>query len=71
MSPRQKARVREDSQKWELGRRIEIPKFQGDLLPEEFLDWLGVVEEILKFKNVPTNTRVALVATQLRGRAAA
>ena len=69
--PRRRARAREDSQRWKLGVWTKIPKFQGDLSPEEFLDWLGVVEEILEFKNVPKNARVALVATRLRGRAAA
>ncbi|KAK1587428.1 hypothetical protein Q3G72_012752 [Acer saccharum] len=51
--------------------RTEVPKCQGNLQPEEFLEWLGVVEEILEFKNVPNNSKVALVATRLRGRAAA
>ncbi|KAL5785331.1 hypothetical protein ACOSQ2_007723 [Xanthoceras sorbifolium] len=69
--PRRGARVFEDSQRWESGMRTEIPEFQGNLSPEEFLNWLGVVEEILEFKNVSANARVALVATRLRGRAAA
>ncbi|KAH7568724.1 hypothetical protein JRO89_XS06G0037300 [Xanthoceras sorbifolium] len=68
---RRQAPKRDDSRRWESGMRTEIPEFQGNLSPEEFLDWLGVVEEILEFKNVPANARVALVATRLRGRAAA
>ncbi|KAK2656044.1 hypothetical protein Ddye_009096 [Dipteronia dyeriana] len=42
---------------------------RGNLMPKEFLDWLRFMEEILEFKNVPTNARVALVATQLQRRA--
>ena len=61
----------EENRRWELGMRMKVPKFQGNLQPEEFLEWLGVVEEILEFKNVPNNSKVALVATRLRGRAAA
>ncbi|KAL5831601.1 hypothetical protein ACOSQ4_016955 [Xanthoceras sorbifolium] len=68
---RRQAPERDDSRRWESGMRTKIPEFQGNLSPEEFLDWLGVVEEILEFKNVPANARVALVATRLRGRAAA
>ena len=63
--------VEEDRRQWEAGMRIEIPKFQGSLQPEDFLDWLATIEEILDFKNVPDDKRVQLVATRLRGRATA
>ena len=49
--------------------RTEIPEFHGSLQPEEFLDWLATVEEILDFKGVPKNKWVPLIATRLRGRA--
>ena len=39
--------------------------------PEEFLDWVAAVEEILNFKRVPEDRRVSLVATKFWGRAAA
>jgi hypothetical protein len=38
--------------------------------PEEFLDWVAAVEEILDFKRVPEDRWVSLVATKFRGRAA-
>ncbi|KAL5777293.1 hypothetical protein ACOSP7_010219 [Xanthoceras sorbifolium] len=69
--PRRGVQVLEDSQRYESGMRTEIQEFQGNLSPEEFLNWLGVVEEILEFKNVSANERVTLVATRLRGRPAA
>ncbi|KAH7548531.1 hypothetical protein JRO89_XS14G0154500 [Xanthoceras sorbifolium] len=56
--PRRGARALKDGRRWESGMRTEIPEFQSNLLPEEFLDWLGVVEEILNFKNMPANARV-------------
>ena len=56
---------REDNRRWESGMKTEITEFHGSLWLEEFLDWLGVVEEILEFKNVSANARVALVATRL------
>ncbi|KAL5760932.1 hypothetical protein ACOSQ2_019770 [Xanthoceras sorbifolium] len=68
--PRRGARVLKDSRRWESSMQREILEFQGNLSPEEFLIWLGVVEEILEFKNVPPNARVALVTTRLRGRTA-
>ena len=43
--------------------RMEIPKFKGGMQAEEFIDWLSSVEEILKFKEVPENRKVQLVAT--------
>ena len=39
--------------------------------PEEFLDWVAAVEEILEFKEVPQDKRVSLVVTKFKGRAAA
>ena len=48
--------------------QIEIPEFRGTLKPEEFIDWLAMVEEILEFKGVPEGQRVPLVATKFRDR---
>jgi hypothetical protein len=39
--------------------------------PEEFLDWVVVVEEILDFKGLPEDRRVYLVATKFRGKVVA
>lgn len=43
----------------------------GTLNPEEILDWLNIVEEILEFKQVPDDMRVPLVATRFKNRASA
>ncbi|KAI9174135.1 hypothetical protein LWI28_012455 [Acer negundo] len=61
----------EDVRRWESGMRTEVPEFRGSMQPEEFLEWIGIADEILEFKRVPANERVALVATRFRGRAAA
>ena len=42
-----------DRRQWEAGMRIEIPEFHGILQPEELLDWLAIVEEVLELKGVP------------------
>ncbi|KAF7144658.1 hypothetical protein RHSIM_Rhsim04G0098200 [Rhododendron simsii] len=60
-----------DNRQWEAGLKIDVPEFQGGLTPEEFLDWVTAIEEILEFKQVPDDRRVSLVATRFRGRAAA
>lgn len=57
--------------RWETGFCIDIPEFTGTFNPEEFLDWLNMVEEILEFKRVPDNMRVPLVATNFKNRVSA
>ena len=56
---------------WESGMRTEVPKFQGSLQPEEFIDWLCTAEEVMEFKGVPEEMKVLLIVTRLRGRVAA
>ncbi|PKI79014.1 hypothetical protein CRG98_000587 [Punica granatum] len=63
--------IEEDRRHWESGMRTNIPEFHGNLKPEEFIDWLAIVEEILEFKGVPGYKRVPLVAIRLRDRATA
>ncbi|XP_021831119.1 uncharacterized protein LOC110771169 [Prunus avium] len=46
-----------DHGRWESGFKLEIPEFKGCLQPEEFLDWVAVVEEVLDFKDVPQDKR--------------
>lgn len=57
--------------RWESSFRSEIPEFHGTLNPEDFIDWLNIVEEILEFRQVPDDARVSLVATRFKGRAMA
>ena len=60
-----------NSNKWESGFKLDISEFKGYLQPEEFLDWVAAVEEILEFKEVLQDKRVSLMVTKLKGRAAA
>lgn len=39
--------------RWESGFKLDILEFKGCLQPEEFLDWVVVVEETLEFKDMP------------------
>ncbi|XP_022857684.1 uncharacterized protein LOC111378688 [Olea europaea var. sylvestris] len=61
----------EDNRRWESGFKVDIPEFHGGLSPEEFLDWVTAVKKVLEFKEVHADKCVPLVATRLRGRAAA
>jgi len=45
---------------------VEIPEFKGRLDPDEFLEWLQVVERAFEFKEIPEDKKVKLVALKLR-----
>jgi len=46
--------------------RVEIPEYEGKLDPEEFLDWLHMMERVFEYKDVPEDRKVKLVALRLR-----
>ena len=41
--------------------KVEIPKIEGKLHPNEFLDWLHAVERIFDYKDIPANKKVKVV----------
>jgi len=45
--------------------RVKISKFKGKLDPDEFLEWMYMVERVFEYKNVPDDKRVKLVALRL------
>jgi len=45
--------------------RVEIPEYEGKLDPEEFLDWLYMVERVFEYKDVSEDKKVKLVALRL------
>ncbi|GJT63323.1 putative nucleotidyltransferase, ribonuclease H [Tanacetum coccineum] len=49
-----------------LGLRTEIPEFEGNLQPDDFLDWLLTVERIFDLRDIPDNLKVKLVAIKLK-----
>jgi len=46
--------------------KVEIPKFEGKLDPDEFLEWLSTVELIFQDKEILEDKKVKLVALKLR-----
>ena len=46
--------------------KVEIPYFEGMMQPEEFVDWLNIMERIFEYGNAPENRKVKLVAIKLK-----
>ena len=46
--------------------KVEIPEFEGEQDPDDFLEWLQTVERIFKFNEIPENKKIKLVAHKLR-----
>ena len=46
--------------------RVKIPEFEGKLDPDEFLEWIQMVEHIFEYKEVLKDKKVQLVAFKLR-----
>ncbi|KAJ9541339.1 hypothetical protein OSB04_027845 [Centaurea solstitialis] len=49
-----------------LGIRTEIPEFEGNMHPDDFIAWLQTVERIFDLREVPDNLKVKLVAIKLK-----
>jgi hypothetical protein len=47
------------------GFKLNISEFQGDLQPEEFMDRVAAVREVLDFNEVPEDRQVSLVTIKL------
>ncbi|KAG7548052.1 Ribonuclease H-like superfamily [Arabidopsis suecica] len=62
---------RTDNRRWDTGFKLDLPDFHGDFKPEELLDWISSVEEIMAFKQVPDDMCVPLLASRFKGRASA
>lgn len=56
---------------WDTSIKIDLLEYSGGLQDEEFIDWLNIVERIFKYKDVPDDRKVELVALKLKGQASA
>ena len=45
--------------------KVEIPKFEGQLNSDEFIDWMNTVERVFEYKDVPNDKKVNLIALKL------
>ena len=46
--------------------KVDIPDFEGNLQPDDFLDWLQIVERLFKYKEVPKEQKVKIIAAKLK-----
>ncbi|XP_031375447.1 uncharacterized protein LOC116189849 [Punica granatum] len=49
----------------DYGVKVDIPDFEGQMHPEDFIDWLAIVERVFDFKNISEEKKVKLVAIKL------
>ena len=49
-----------------LDSKVDIPKCEGQLDSDLFLDWLRTVERVFDYKDIPEDKRVQLVASKLQ-----
>ena len=63
---REKPLVSYNSNRWESGFKLDIPEFKGCLQPEEFLDWVATVEEILGSKEGPQRQKSFFGGNQIQ-----
>ena len=46
--------------------KVDIPKFEGRLEPNEFVDWLHIVEQVFELKEILNDQRVKIIAIKLK-----
>ncbi|PWA70702.1 hypothetical protein CTI12_AA286890 [Artemisia annua] len=50
----------------DFGMKVDIPVFEGKPHPDEFIDWLHIVERVFDVKNLSDEQKVKLVAIKLK-----
>ncbi|PKI58108.1 hypothetical protein CRG98_021487 [Punica granatum] len=50
----------------DYGVKVDIPNFEGQMHPEDFIDWLATVERVFDFKNISEEKKVKLVTIKLK-----
>ena len=61
-----KPRRRRGRKQTSMDFKVEILEFEGQLNPDEFLDWMSTVERVFEYKDIPDDKKVKLVALKLR-----
>ncbi|RHN65710.1 putative transcription factor interactor and regulator CCHC(Zn) family [Medicago truncatula] len=46
--------------------KVDIPDFEGELQPDEFVDWLQAIERVFEYKEIPEEHKVKIVAVKLK-----
>jgi len=69
--PRGRPYVERSEPRLDYNFKVEIPKFQGSLKLEDFVDWLNTVERVFDYYEVMDEKKVKLVTIRLKGRTSA
>jgi len=65
--PRRRPRIRERRPHLSFNDfKVDIPEFEGKLDPDDFLEWMHIVERIIDFREIPKERTVKLVTPKLR-----
>jgi len=46
--------------------KVDIPDFEGKLQPDEFVDWLQIVERVFEYKEILEEKKVNIIAVKLK-----
>jgi len=46
--------------------KIDIPDFEGNLQPDDFLDWLETAERVFEYKEVSEEQKEKIVVVKLK-----
>ena len=46
--------------------KVNIPEFEGKLDPDDFLEWIQMVERVFEYKEIPDEQKVKVIALKLR-----
>eukprot|EP00262_Sarcandra_glabra_P000201 TRINITY_DN10288_c0_g1_i2.p1 TRINITY_DN10288_c0_g1~~TRINITY_DN10288_c0_g1_i2.p1 ORF type:complete len:127 (-),score=28.92 TRINITY_DN10288_c0_g1_i2:89-469(-) len=60
---------RQEDRGRDLGIKIEIPEYHGNMRGDDFLDWMDTIDRIFYYKEVAEECKVKLIAMKLKGRA--
>nr|GFB17832.1 RNA-directed DNA polymerase [Tanacetum cinerariifolium] len=63
-SSRQHRRVRRSRHDFDF--KFDIPKFDGKIQPDEFLDWLHTIQKVFDFKKVSEDRKMKIVSIKLQ-----
>ena len=47
-------------QPWMNDIKVDIPDFEGELQPDEFVGWLQAIERVFEFKEIPEEHKVKI-----------
>ena len=50
----------------DTGVKVDIPDFDWQLHPEDFIDWLAIIEHVFNLKDILKSKKVKLVAIKLK-----